>query len=355
MAGTPKKSSGDQETTGQAEIAPGLDLARIRVPTPQGASDAPITDEEAVVLVRGFAALRRPFDQVEKLRKSWTDDAGDKKSVVLDYVGHAQVTHRLLEVDPLYSWEPKSRDENENMIVTQHGKEYVLEIWLTVLGKRVEGVGNATLRGSYGNMLKELIGDAIRNASMRLGVALDLWMKIDIADMDRASDSEAREVDEVVDRTRLTNAAKTQVLRILRAHRDQDVTMEEAAGLWASTLEALGLDPADEQVVGDGGLVNRVAAKAKEVVAKLPKNGDAKPDEGKTVPPPDDKTPVSYRQRALASLASMFDLDTDQGVEDRDAYFELLVGKAGITDAENAEWTNQDFDAFIAAKEKAEA
>lgn len=104
--------------------------------------------------------LRAPFprETIGKLPKG---------GVQLDYVGHAAVTDRLLSVDPEWNWEP--------MGVTPEGlpaldREGNLWIRLTIHGHTRLGVGD-------GRSMKEKIGDALRNASMRFGVALDLWSK----------------------------------------------------------------------------------------------------------------------------------------------------------------------------------
>jgi hypothetical protein len=86
----------------------------------------------------------------------------------LDYVGHANCTNRLLEVDPTWTWEPFSLDPRGLPALDTEGN---LWIRLTILGSTKPGVGD-------GPNMKERIGDAIRNAAMRFGVALDLWAKI---------------------------------------------------------------------------------------------------------------------------------------------------------------------------------
>lgn len=113
------------------------------------------------------AALRRPFppEQVGKIPKGGTE---------LDYVGHAATTDRLLEVDPEWSWEPMGHTPAGLPALDEHGN---LWIRLTVAGVTRIGVGDA----GNGKGSKEAIGDAIRNAAMRFGVALDLWSKEDLA------------------------------------------------------------------------------------------------------------------------------------------------------------------------------
>lgn len=89
----------------------------------------------------------------------------------LDYVGHAEVTDRLITVDPMWSWEPLAFDADGLPKFDQFG---ALWIRLTVSGKPMIGYGDAGTK-SGPDAVKEVIGDAIRNAAMRLGVALDLW------------------------------------------------------------------------------------------------------------------------------------------------------------------------------------
>ncbi|WP_052372001.1 hypothetical protein [Amycolatopsis taiwanensis] len=92
--------------------------------------------------------------------------------VHLDYVGHAYVRERLNSVDPDWAWEPMALTP-EGLPLLQDG---CLWIRLTVGGKTVLGVGDAP--GKRGGVFwKELIGDAIRNAAMTMGVALDMWKR----------------------------------------------------------------------------------------------------------------------------------------------------------------------------------
>ena len=159
-----------------------------------------ITDEQ-------HKALQRPFDpaQVGKLPRTTCQDCSKKRCqqhakrkcnecgnymseqhIHLDYVGHAQVTARLLEVDPGWTWEPVAFDTDglPAVAVEQDGRR-VLWIRLTVCGVTRLGVG--IVGSGKPEVEKELIGDALRNAAMRFGVALDLWAKGDL----HGEDSEA--------------------------------------------------------------------------------------------------------------------------------------------------------------------
>jgi len=98
------------------------------------------------------------------------------KAVHLDYVGHAALTDRLLDVDPEWSWEPVAFNQDGLPAFDRNGG---LWIRLTILGVTRLGYGAADGK-SGGDAIKEIIGDALRNAAMRFGAALDLWHKGDL-------------------------------------------------------------------------------------------------------------------------------------------------------------------------------
>lgn len=94
----------------------------------------------------------------------------------LAYVGHAEATNRLLNVDPFWDWEPLTVDERG---LPQVDGYKGLWIRLTVCGMSRLGYGHAGDK-TGGDAVKEVIGDAIRNAGMRFGMALDLWTTSDL-------------------------------------------------------------------------------------------------------------------------------------------------------------------------------
>ncbi|MFF8610816.1 hypothetical protein ACF06X_33460 [Streptomyces sp. NPDC015346] len=94
----------------------------------------------------------------------------------LDYVGHAELTGRLLDADPLWTWEPMAFDDNGLPKFDENGG---LWIRLTVCGHTRIGYGDAQKKRGP-NAVKEAIGDALRNAGMRFGAALALWSKTDM-------------------------------------------------------------------------------------------------------------------------------------------------------------------------------
>ena len=101
--------------------------------------------------------------------------------VYLDYVGHADITKILIEVDPLWNWEPVAWEHGRPAITERDG---IATLWvrLTLLGKTMLGCGSVS--ASKEDLDKELIGDALRNAAMRFGIALALWSNAEWAETD---------------------------------------------------------------------------------------------------------------------------------------------------------------------------
>lgn len=139
--------------------------------------------------IEALKRLREPFEPgaIGKLPKPYTRDSRKGNcqecggyhglpAMHLDFVGHAALTDRLLQVDPEWSWEPLSFDP---VGLPQFDGYGGLWIRLTVCGVTRLGYGDA--QGKNGaNAIKEAIGDALRNAGMRFGAALDLWHKGDL-------------------------------------------------------------------------------------------------------------------------------------------------------------------------------
>lgn len=150
--------------------------------------------------LRGLALLRAPFEkhQISKLPKGTKEQnncpPNEKRNcnvcggwhhpriIHLDYVGHAALTDRLLEADPMWTWEPMAVDPKGLPLFDATGG---LWIKLTVCGVTRLGYGNAKVKNEQnknedpGAREKEIIGDALRNAAMRFGAALELWHKGD--------------------------------------------------------------------------------------------------------------------------------------------------------------------------------
>jgi hypothetical protein len=145
----------------------------------------------------GLKLLRKPFpdnhiSKLPKPTKKQTEDvrADFKKGIRcqicgawhhpdvihLDYVGHAALTDRLLDADANWFWEPLAIGPNGLPVIDGDGG---LWIKLTVCGVTRLGYGDAQGK-TGGDAMKERIGDALRNAAMRFGAALDLWHKGDL-------------------------------------------------------------------------------------------------------------------------------------------------------------------------------
>lgn len=139
----------------------------------------------------GLGLLRKPFppNQISKLPKPYKKDSPKGNcsecggyhglpAAHLDYVGHAALTDRLLDADPAWQWEPLAFDAGLPAFDRSGG----LWIKLTVCGVTRLGYGHAAAKsyGDPGMREKEVIGDALRNAAMRFGAALDLWHKGDL-------------------------------------------------------------------------------------------------------------------------------------------------------------------------------
>ena len=154
-----------------------------------------MTDVES----KGLTLLRQPFpaNQISKLPKATKaqNDAlkADYKKGIrcklcegwhlpdvphLDYVGHAALTDRLLSADPYWTWEPLAYEDG----LPKFDKSGGLWIKLTICNQTRLGYGHAADSNfkEIGSREKEVIGDALRNAAMRFGAALDLWHKGDL-------------------------------------------------------------------------------------------------------------------------------------------------------------------------------
>ena len=148
-------------------------------------------EEEYIEMERieALKKLREPFlpHQISKLPKPYKRDSTKGKcaecggyhglpAMHLDYVGHAALTDRLLDVDPLWTWEPLAFDSNGLPAMDKNGG-----MWgrLTICGVTRIGYGDAGDKAG-GDAIKEIVGDFLRNAAMRFGAALDLWHKGDL-------------------------------------------------------------------------------------------------------------------------------------------------------------------------------
>lgn len=103
-----------------------------------------------------------------------------KGGAQLDFVGHADITRLLLEIDPTWRWVPIEWKDGRPAIHVENG---MATMWgeLTLLGQARLGVGS--VRADKVDLDKELVGDFLRNAAMRFGICLSLWTKQEWEDL----------------------------------------------------------------------------------------------------------------------------------------------------------------------------
>ena len=127
------------------------------------AGGLPMTSEPAELLAKLHANTRiPPAELVQQVNKG---------AFTADAVGHADTTDLLLAHDPCWSWEPFALDEKGQPLVMYDaaGRPRAMWIRLTIHGHTRPGIGTCTAEAR--DPYKDLIGDAIRNAAMRFGVA----------------------------------------------------------------------------------------------------------------------------------------------------------------------------------------
>ena len=142
----------------------GLDLLRIPFPANQ---------------VSKLPKPTKKREEMDRLPKARCAECGGwhatSNIIHLSYVGHAALTDRLLDADPNWTWEPMTLKEGLPAFDGNGG----LWIRLTICGVTRFGYGHAGEKEG-GDAIKEVIGDALRNAAMRFGAALELWHKGDL-------------------------------------------------------------------------------------------------------------------------------------------------------------------------------
>lgn len=125
-----------------------------------------------------------PPDSADRLRaflaEWWSPDPAlvstlPKGGAQLEYVSHAEVTRALIEVDPLWTWEPMGYDDHGQPVLERdtNGNPVGLWGWMTVCGVRRPCYGSCEPRDR--EPVKILVGDLIRNGAMRFGCCAALW------------------------------------------------------------------------------------------------------------------------------------------------------------------------------------
>lgn len=104
-----------------------------------------------------------------------------KGGMQLDFVGHADITRILIEIDPLWTWEPVAyTDAGLPGFEVVNGMAHMAGR-MTVHGKTMLGIGSC--QHNKPDLYKELVSDFLRNAAMRFGIGLSLWTKNEWEDL----------------------------------------------------------------------------------------------------------------------------------------------------------------------------
>lgn len=194
-------------------------------------------------------ASSRACDQHKKGR---CDDCGAWVSPAhmhLDFVGHADVTDRLLAADPGWTWEPFALDERGLPAVDGNGGMWIR---LTIAGVTRIGYGDADGKRG-GSAVKETIGDALRNAAMRFGVALDLWRKevhVEESRPARRPDRQKtiRAAAAAIEKATTKDELETYGLRVSKHEKDEVISTQDAIELRRQIVAKLDeLFPAGEK------------------------------------------------------------------------------------------------------------
>jgi hypothetical protein len=104
-----------------------------------------------------------------------------KGGMQLSFVGHADITKMLIEVDSSWTWEPVAFDTDGLPAYRVENGMAHMAGWLTIHGVRRLGIGSVT--HNKPDLLKELASDFLRNAAMRFGICLALWTKQEWEDL----------------------------------------------------------------------------------------------------------------------------------------------------------------------------
>jgi hypothetical protein len=124
----------------------------------------------------------------QQRQRSKCDECGgfhEMPAIHLSYVGHAEITRILIEIDSLWNWQPLEVRDGAPVINIRDG---IATMWgtVTLLGKSIIGVGSCA--ADKDDREKELIGDLLRNASMRFGIALGLWSKAQATELKQGNE-----------------------------------------------------------------------------------------------------------------------------------------------------------------------
>jgi hypothetical protein len=100
----------------------------------------------------------------DKHPKSKCDDCGNYISVRhihIDYVGHADVTNRLLDADPAWNWAPLAADERGMPVFDLDSSGSPVGLWIRLTIGGVSRLGYGSVPSGQNDAVKVLIGDCL--------------------------------------------------------------------------------------------------------------------------------------------------------------------------------------------------
>jgi hypothetical protein len=152
----------------------------------------------------------------------------------LSFVGHADVTKMLLEVDSGWTWEPVAFDADGLPAYRVENGMAHMAGWMTVHGVRRLGIGSCL--PNKPDLLKELVSDLIRNCGMRFGFCLSLWTKQEWEDLEHSpapapAGSRVSKAVEIAQRATAKAAAQEANAELSEEQRNQFVTACTKANL----------------------------------------------------------------------------------------------------------------------------
>jgi hypothetical protein len=203
-----------------------------------------------------------------------------RNGINLAYVSHADITKILIEVDPAWSWQPMEWVNGRPAINVENG---TATMWgtLTLLGKSMIGVGS--VRADKQDLDKELVGDFLRNAAMRFGIALSLWSKQDWSDNTTITSLpavQAKRAEEAKPHVQNHPAKGVSSPKVVREFvQDNEPTPDEVAEIAAqfNATPVQNITPITKPVASSAG---KASDKQKGLISKLAKekvNGDCVP------------------------------------------------------------------------------
>lgn len=158
-----------------------------------------------------------------------------KGNTMLDFVGHADVTKMLIEIDPNWTWEPVAFDDQGLPAYRVENGYAHMAGWLTIHGIRRLGIGS--VQHNKQDLLKELCSDFIRNAAMRFGVCLALWTK---QEWDDLGDKPAPATPAAAPKAAPKPAAK----KVVETNTPAGEITEEQRRQFIAACQKAGIDPA---------------------------------------------------------------------------------------------------------------